>query len=102
MPGSAIYDEYPERGRMFSELSWNHYRGDSVVFKHPSMEPEEMIELYYRILQEGFSMGRILSRTVHTVKNRPSAQVGLNSFFTQVGIRKAIRQQYNQKRSCHV
>ena len=94
MPGSPIYDEYLEQERIRTELSWNAYGGDAVVFKHPIMDPEEMYELNMHVLREGFSMVRMLSRTWHTLKNRPSLGVALNSFFTQLGIRRAFRQQF--------
>lgn len=93
MPGSPIYDEYLEQGRILTELSWDAYGGDAVVFKHPSMDPEKMYALNSRVLREGFSMGRILRRTFNTFRNRPSAGVALNSFFTQLGMGKAFRQQ---------
>jgi radical SAM superfamily enzyme YgiQ (UPF0313 family) len=96
MPGSPLYDEYLEQGRIFTELSWDHYGGDSVVFKHPMMDPQEMLDMNSRVLQKGFRMGRILSRTIHTFRNRPSLGVALNSFFTQLGLRKAFRQQYDR------
>ena len=91
MPGSPIYDEYLEQGRIFTELSWDQYGGDSIVFKHPTMDPKEMYDLNSQVLYEGFSMGRILIRTLHTFKNRPSLGVTLGSFFTQLGMRKAFR-----------
>ena len=93
MPGSPLYDEYLEQGRIFTELSWDHYGGDSVVFKHPTMEPQEMFDMNFEVLKKGFRMGRILSRTIHTFRNRPSLGVAQNSFFTQLGLRKAFRQQ---------
>ena len=96
MPGSPLYDEYLEQGRIFTELSWDHYGGDSVVFKHPTMGPQEMLDLNSRVLKEGFRMGRILSRTIHTFRNRPSLGVAMNSYFTQLGLRKAFRQQYDR------
>jgi radical SAM superfamily enzyme YgiQ (UPF0313 family) len=99
MPGSPIYDEYLEQGRIFTELSWDHYGGDSVVFKHPTMEPQEMFDMNFEIMQKGFRTGRILGRTVHTFRNRPSFGVALNSFFTQLGIRKSFQQQF--ERSLH-
>lgn len=93
MPGSPIYDEYLEQGRILTELSWDAYGGDAVVFKHPTMDLEVMSALNTQVLREGFSMGRILSRTFNTFKHRPSLGVALNSFFTQLGIGKAFRQQ---------
>jgi len=50
-----------------------------------------MYDLNSQVLYEGFSMGRILSRTLHTFRNRPSLGATLGSFFTQLGIRKAFR-----------
>ena len=99
MPGSPIYDEYLEQGRIFTELSWDHYGGDSVVFKHPTMEPKEMYDLNSQVLYEGFSMGRILNRTLHTLRNRPSFGFLLNSFFTQIGIRKTFRRMSSNPKS---
>jgi radical SAM superfamily enzyme YgiQ (UPF0313 family) len=93
MPGSPIYDEYLEQGRILTELTWDAYGGDAVVFKHPTMDPEKMYALNSQVLREGFSMGRILRRTFSTFRHRPSAGVALNSFFTQLGMGKAFRQQ---------
>jgi hypothetical protein len=53
-----------------------------------------MFDLNKHVLHDGFSMGRIIRRTVHTFKNRPSPGVALNSFFSQPGMRKAFRQQF--------
>ncbi|MGD2187788.1 MAG: radical SAM protein [Desulfobacterales bacterium] len=96
MPGSPIYEEYLQQGRIYPELSWDHYGGDAIVFKHPTMDQQEMFDMNSRVLQEGFSMGRILTRTFHTFRNQPSFGVALNSFFTQLGLRKAFRQQYDR------
>ena len=96
MPGSQIYNEYLSEGKIFTELSWDHYGGESVVFKHPKMDPEDMYSENARVLHEGFSMGRILSRTFHTFKNRPSLSAGMTSFFTQSGMKKGFRDQFIQ------
>ena len=94
MPGSQIYIEYLEQGRIFTEFSWDHYGGESIVFKHPTMNSEEMYELNAQVLLEGYSMGRILSRTFHTVKKRPSLGVAMNSFFTQRSLKKGFEGQF--------
>jgi radical SAM superfamily enzyme YgiQ (UPF0313 family) len=93
MPGSPIYDEYLEQGRILTELTWDAYGGNAVVFKHPNMDPEKMYALNSQVLREGFSMGRILRRTFSTFRHRPSPGVALNSFFSQLGMGKAFRQQ---------
>jgi len=97
MPGSQIYTEYIEKGRIITELSWDHYGGESVVFKHPKMSPGEMYHLNAEVLNEGYNMGRILNRTLHTFKKRPSVGVALSSFFTQLGMRKSFRAQFQKK-----
>lgn len=96
MPGSQIYREYLEQGKIFTELPWNHYGDNSVVFQHPTMSPDDMFEVNKEVMRAGYSMGRILVRTLLAVKNRLSFAAGLNSFFTQLGIRSASRQQYAQ------
>ena len=94
MPGSRIYDEYLAQGRILTELSWNHYGGESIVFKHPTMSSEEMSERNSQVLHEGYSMGRVLSRTFHTLKKRPALGVAMNSFFTQASLKKSFREQF--------
>lgn len=96
MPGSQIYEEYLKQGRILGELSWDYYGGESIVFTHPIMDPMEMYELNTQVLREGYTIARIMARTFHTLKNRPSIGVALNSFFTQLGLRKGFRQQYGK------
>jgi hypothetical protein len=97
MPGSPIYDEYLAQGRILTELSWDAYGGDAVVFKHPTMDPDQMYALNTQVLHDGFSMGRMITRTFHTFKNRPSPAVVMNSFFTQLGMRRAFRQMMEKR-----
>ena len=99
MPGSQIYKEYLEEGRIINDLPWNHYGGESVVFKHPKMETKDMYEQNTKVLHDGFSMGRILSRTLHTFRNRPSVGFGMSSFFTQLGTRKLFRAQFKHEQN---
>lgn len=98
MPGSQIYNEYLKQGRIIMDLPWDQYGGDSVVFRHPTMAPEEMFELNKEVMLEGYSMGNILGRTVQAVKNRFSLYAGLNSFFTQLGLRKSYRRRYDREK----
>ena len=96
MPGSKIYDEYLAQGRILTEFPWNHYGGESIVFKHPTMSSEDMFEGNSQVLQKGYSLGRVLSRTFHTVKKRPSLDVAMNSFFTQTSLKKSFREQFKE------
>jgi len=99
MPGSRVYDEYLEQGRIFTDLSWSHYGGESIVFKHPTMSPSEMIAQNSQVLHDGYSLGRVLSRTLHTVRKRPSLDVAMNSFFTQTGLKENFREQFKGLRT---
>jgi len=31
MPGSQTYDDYLREGKIYTELGWNHYGGESIV-----------------------------------------------------------------------
>jgi radical SAM superfamily enzyme YgiQ (UPF0313 family) len=96
MPGSQIYREYLEQGRIFSDRPWDQYGTGPIVYRHPGMSEREMFEENAAVMTEGYSMGRILKRTARTVRNRPSLGVAMDSFFTQLGVRKAYRQLYGQ------
>jgi radical SAM superfamily enzyme YgiQ (UPF0313 family) len=94
MPGSQIYREYQEQGRIFPDRPWDQYGGEHVVYRHPTMSEEEMLALSEEVMTKGYSMGRILKRTLHTVRRRLSMDIAMSSFFTQLGLRKAYRQLY--------
>jgi len=94
MPGSQVYQEYLKSGRLFTDLSWDHYGGEAVAYAHPLMDPEDMRRTNAQVMHKAYSLSRILSRTAHTLKNKFSMDSALNSFFTQMGLRKGYRQQY--------
>ncbi|OGP49168.1 MAG: hypothetical protein A2Y79_11235 [Deltaproteobacteria bacterium RBG_13_43_22] len=91
MPGSPVYEEYLEQGRILTGLPWDRYGGEAVVFRHPAMDPESMQTENGRVMQEGFTWGRIFARTWHTFWHRPSPGVAMNSFFTQMGMQKTFK-----------
>ena len=96
MPGSQIYWEYLKQGRMLDGFTWDHYGGGYIVYKHPTMSAGEMFDLNAEVMREAYSMGRILKRTLQAVKYRFSLDVGMSSFFTQMGLKKGYRQLYEQ------
>ncbi|MBW1693969.1 MAG: B12-binding domain-containing radical SAM protein [Deltaproteobacteria bacterium] len=96
MPGSWIYQEYLKQERILTDRPWDHYGGGYVVYAHPTMSEEEMIDINGKVMKEGYSIGRILKRTFQAVSNRMSIDVAMSSFFTQKGLRKAYRQLYDQ------
>ncbi len=89
MPGTRIYREYLEQGRILTSLSWEAYGGPSTVFRHPAMSLEEMLDANEDVMRRGYSTGRILSRTLRAVRHRPSLATARISLFTQLGLRKA-------------
>jgi radical SAM superfamily enzyme YgiQ (UPF0313 family) len=48
------------------------------------------------VMRDGYSTGRILRRTLHAVRHRPSLAIAKVSFFTQLGLRQAYRRLYEQ------
>lgn len=96
MPGSQIYREYLEQGRVFPDQPWDHYGTGHIVYRHPVMSAGDMFDRNAEVMKEGYSMGRILKRTIETFRHRPSLSIARESFFTQMGLRRAYRQLYEQ------
>ncbi len=94
MPGSQIYREYAQQGRILADHSWDHYGGDYIVYEHPTMSEQEMFDLNAEVMLEGYSMDRIFKRTLQALRYRFSLDIATSSFFTQLGLRKAYRQLY--------
>ena len=96
MPGSQIYREYSQQGRIFSKSTWDHFGGGYIVYEHPTMTAREMFDLNAEVMLKGYSLGRILKRTLQAVRHQFSMDVAAGSFFTQLGLKKAYRQLYRQ------
>ncbi len=96
MPGSQIYREYLDQGRILPGRSWDEYGTGHVTFRHPVMSAEEMFDLNSEVMKEGYSLGRILNRSIQAFRHRPSLDVIRDSFSTQLGVRQAYRQLYEQ------
>lgn len=96
MPGSQIYREYLGEGRIYSDRAWDYYGTGRIVYRHPAMSEQEMFERNAEVMTEGYSTRRIVKRTIQAIRNRPSLDAAKDSFFTQLGVRKAYRQLYAQ------
>jgi radical SAM superfamily enzyme YgiQ (UPF0313 family) len=96
MPGSQIYREYLDKKRIFTDRPWSHYSGGFIVYEHPTMSAREMFDSNAEVMRKGYTMNRILKRTLKAVRHRPSIDVATSSFFTQIGLRDAYRQLYEQ------
>jgi hypothetical protein len=90
-----VYKEYLEQGRIYTDRPWDHY-GSHIVFEHPTMSSQEMLRCNAEVMTEGYSMGRILKRTLVALKDRPSLDFAKSLFFTQLGVRKTYRELYEQ------
>jgi hypothetical protein len=55
-----------------------------------------MLEANAEVMSKGYSMPRILRRTFHTMSKRFSMDVALSTFFTELGLRKAYRQLWDE------
>ncbi len=97
MPGSQIYSEYLEQGRMLPDRTWDRYGTGPVVYRHPTMTGHEMFERNAEVMTEGYSTRRILQRTIRAFRNRPCLDALEDSLFTQLGIRRVYRQLYSQE-----
>ena len=97
MPGSQIYREYKEKGRIFPDRPWDQYGTGPIVYQHPAMSEEEMFTENAAVMTEGYSLGRIFKRTFHAFRYQPSLDAVKDSFFTQLGVRTAYRQLYAQE-----
>jgi hypothetical protein len=100
MPGSSIYREYLKEGRIYAERPWSQYGGGGgdVVFQHPLMSESEMLDANAEVMLRGYSLGRILKRTLHVVTRGTSMDVVKTAFFMQLGLRKAYRQLYDKSK----
>ncbi len=96
MPGSQIYREYVEQGRILPDRTWDEYGTGSIVYRHPAMSEREMFDSNAEVMTEGYAPRRILKRTIQAFRNRPALDALADSFFTQVGVRRVYRQLYSQ------
>jgi radical SAM superfamily enzyme YgiQ (UPF0313 family) len=49
MPGSQIYREYCEQGRIFSDCTWDQYGTGPIVYRHPTMPAPPRRDPLHRI-----------------------------------------------------
>ncbi len=99
MPGSQIYREYLDQGRMLSDRPWDDFGTGRIVYQHPAMSERQMSDCNAEVMTQGYSIGRIIKRTFQAFRNRPSLDVVKDSFFTQMGVRNAYRQLYASART---
>ncbi|MHC4780540.1 MAG: B12-binding domain-containing radical SAM protein, partial [Planctomycetota bacterium] len=60
-PGTRVYDQFKEQGRLFSE-DWKYYDHTTVVYKPSLMTPMELAEGHLKARRDFFKWGSILKR----------------------------------------
>jgi radical SAM superfamily enzyme YgiQ (UPF0313 family) len=94
IPGSPLYKEYLEQGRMLEDISWDQYGGGYVLFKHPTMSEKELFDVGSEVMTKAYTRGRIAKRMLNGFRCRFPRDVLFASFFTQLGMRKNYRKLY--------
>ena len=96
--GPAFVIQNLKEGRIYTERPWSDYGGGGgyVVFEHPLMSEGEMLDANSEVMRRGYSVGRIVKRTLHAVTHGCSMDVAKTAFFMQLGLRKAYRQLYDE------
>lgn len=90
MPGTPLYEEYLTAGRLLPDLNWDQFGGSTIVYKHPHLDPKEMLRVHRAILQKGFTPGRIFKRSLHGITNGASIKDFFQSLALQWGLRKVF------------
>jgi hypothetical protein len=55
-----------------------------------------MMRANAEVMTEGYTMGRILKRTLKGFQDRPSLDFAKSLFFAQLGLRKSYRELYGE------
>lgn len=63
MPGSEMYEEYRQQGRLLHE-DYSRYTATDAVHRPEKISPEELTEMYWRVYKKVYSFPNILKRTL--------------------------------------
>ncbi|MDR3072349.1 MAG: B12-binding domain-containing radical SAM protein [Clostridiales Family XIII bacterium] len=84
VPGSSLFNQYKEAGRILSD-DWGDYTQNCVVVKPQNMTPERLTEIYFSIWKETYTWRRVFRRAF-AVKTS-SFYERLVCFFCNVGFK---------------
>ena len=99
MPGSSVYRGVPESRDGSTRTVRGLITEEAVETSSSntlSMSESEMLDANAEVMLRGYSLGRILKRTLHVVTRGSSMDVVKTALFMQLGLRKAYRQLYDQ------
>jgi len=60
-PGTAVYDK-AERDGLLTDRNWEHYTGGNLVWRHPTLDKEEMERAYVELRRAFYSWPSICKR----------------------------------------
>ena len=92
MPGTRSYDDLVGAGRMKSDLTWADYGmiNDRVVYSHPTLSQQEMVACRNGVMAKGYSLSRMLHRSVAFSRRRPALQSFIMSILGQRNLKHAF------------
>jgi radical SAM superfamily enzyme YgiQ (UPF0313 family) len=93
-PGSDVYEEYKSKGRLHTDLPWSDFDTGKVVFDHPLMSKQEMMDANREVMRQAYSLDRIFLRSLHNFAKKPNEWLALGSFQSQLAIRQAFAKIY--------
>lgn len=92
IPGTVFYDELKAQGRIYKEDIYK-YNGTEAVHIPKQMRPEELTAAYWKLYNQVFSYGSILSRTVF----RKDFFTDVNKYLFYLGVNLYYRHQIKRK-----
>ncbi len=92
-PDSPLYKKLEAEGRLLPNLRWNQFISDELIFTHPSLTGEEIKKAKDEVLNELYGLVPIIERVINALRKRPHSTVFFSSLFSQLGIRKWIKEQ---------
>jgi radical SAM superfamily enzyme YgiQ (UPF0313 family) len=63
LPGSVLYNEYKEQGRLLHE-DYNYYTATDCVYKPANLTPEELEQMYWWLYKKVYTIPNIFRRTL--------------------------------------
>jgi radical SAM superfamily enzyme YgiQ (UPF0313 family) len=85
VPGSRLYKRLESEGRILT-TDWTRYNQNWAVFKPQNMSPQELEDIYVKVWQESYKMGKVLRRLKGAKSISSKAIVlGANLGFKYVG-----------------
>ncbi len=84
LPGSELYDELKEEGRINENKTWSEFGATSVVFKPKNFTEHELTDYYWETYQKFYSYKKIIPHSINGFKkNKNSFKTFMNNLLYQ-------------------